>query len=211
MEKSPLPVKMNYIFVLLMIWATLAKMNTGSSVVYTRWGKETCPSGAELVLSGFTGGSWYDHRGAAVEPLCLPKDPQWGVYKNGVDKWRAFVFGAEYETQTFTGSTVSLQHHDVPCAVCLTRGRSVIKMFPARRTCYSGWKLEYQGYLMAGYHSFPAGTQYTCIDSNADTLHGGQSEKNGMLFYYVEARCGSLKCPPYVEGRELTCVVCSKE
>lgn len=83
---------------------------------------------------GFTGGSWYDHRGAAVEPLCLPKDPQWGVYKNGVDKWRAFVFGAEYETQTFTGSTVSLQHHDVPCAVCLTRGRSVIKMFPGKVT-----------------------------------------------------------------------------
>ena len=83
---------------------------------------------------GFTGGSWYHHSGAAVEPLCLPKDPQWGAYKNGVDKWRAYVFGAEYETNTFTGSTASLHDHDVPCAVCLTRGRSVVKMFPGKVT-----------------------------------------------------------------------------
>ena len=64
---------------------------------------------------------------------------------------------------------------------------------------------------MAGYHGHVAGTMYTCVDKNPDTLHGGQTNKNGYLFYAVEARCGSLKCPPYVEGRELTCVVCSKE
>ena len=64
---------------------------------------------------------------------------------------------------------------------------------------------------MAGYHGHAAGTKYTCVDSHPDTLHGGQTNKNGYLFFLVEARCGSLKCPPYVEGRELTCVVCSKE
>ena len=64
---------------------------------------------------------------------------------------------------------------------------------------------------MAGHITHVAGTQYTCMDSHPDTLHGGRSDKNGYLFYPVEGRCGSLKCPPYVEGRELTCVVCSKE
>lgn len=64
---------------------------------------------------------------------------------------------------------------------------------------------------MAGYHGHPAGTQYTCVDSHPDTLHGGQTSKDGYLFFVVEARCGSLKCPPYVEGREVVCVVCSKE
>lgn len=84
-------------------------------------------------------------------------------------------------------------------------------MFVARKTCYKGWTLEYDGYLMAGYFDHAAGTTYTCIDSHPDTLAGGSTHKGGKLFYPVEAQCGSLKCPPYVEGRELVCVVCSKE
>ena len=66
--------------------------------------------------------------------MCLPKDPEWGVYRDGVNKYRAYVFGAEYETITFTGYMKSLHQHDVPCAVCLTRGRSVVKMFPGKVT-----------------------------------------------------------------------------
>lgn len=64
---------------------------------------------------------------------------------------------------------------------------------------------------MTGHLEYDAGTKYTCVDSHPDTLHGGQTDKNGHLFYLVEARCGSLRCPPYVEGRELTGVVCSKK
>ena len=64
---------------------------------------------------------------------------------------------------------------------------------------------------MAGYHDHAAGSMYSCVDGNPDTLHGGKTNKNGRLFYLVEARCGSLKCPPYVEGREIVCAVCSKE
>ena len=53
----------------------------------------------------------------------------------------------------------------------------------ARKTCFKGWKLEYQGYLMSGYHAHPAGTKYKWLDSHSDTLHGGQSDKNGYLFF----------------------------
>lgn len=81
----------------------------------------------------------------------------------------------------------------------------------ARKTCYKGWKLEYRGYLMAGYYGHSAGSKFTCIDTNPDTLHGGHASMDGYLFYLVEAQCGSLKCPPYVNGRVLVCVVCSKE
>ncbi len=31
-----------------------------------------------------------------------------------------------------------------------------------------------------------------------------------VLFYNVEAVCGSLPCPNYVNGWEITCVVCTK-
>ncbi|XP_061171854.1 short-chain collagen C4-like [Saccostrea echinata] len=180
------------------------------STVYTRWGKKTCPSNAEIVYSGLTGGSHQDHRGAAVDPLCLPRDPEWGIYRDGTDGYKAYVFGAEYQTESFS-QTSSLHDHDIPCAVCLVRNRSVSRVFPARRTCYKGWSLEYEGYLMAGWFNHAAATTYKCVDKNPDTLHGGQSNKDGYLFYHVEARCGSLKCPPYVEGRELMCAVCSKE
>ena len=71
--------------------------------------------------------------------------------------------------------------------------------------------MEYRGYLMAGKPGYKAGSMYTCVDGHPDTVHGGSANGNGYLFYIVEARCGSLKCPPYVNGRELVCVVCSKE
>lgn len=82
--------------------------------------------------------------------------------------------------------------------------------FVASKTCRKGWTPEYNGYLMAGHHDQTAGTTYTCVDSNPEALHGGHLNHNGYLLYPVEARCGSLKCPPYTEGRELVCAVCSK-
>ncbi|XP_062602973.1 short-chain collagen C4-like [Saccostrea cucullata] len=188
-----------------------SKTKGNRNIVYTRWGKKTCPSNAKLIYSGFVGGSHYSHMGAAVDPLCLPRDPEWGKHVDGIDARRAYVFGAEYETDTFISQYASYHEHDVPCALCLVHDRSVVKTFPARENCYKGWNLEYQGYLMAGYYNHSAGTSYTCVDKNPDTLHGGHANKNGYLFYFVEARCGSLKCPPYVEGKELLCVVCSKK
>nr|XP_022292594.1 short-chain collagen C4-like [Crassostrea virginica] len=188
-----------------------SKDSRNSSVVYTRWGKKTCHSNAELVFSGFAGGSYHANSGGAVDPLCLPRDPEWGMYRDGTDGFKSYIYGAEYQTHKFNDYLSSFHDHDIPCAVCLVRNRSVVKMFPARKTCFNGWNLEYRGYLMAGYYAHPAGSMFTCIDGHPDTLHGGQANVDGKLFYPVEARCGPLKCPPYVEGRELICAVCSKE
>lgn len=43
---------------------------------------------------------------------------------------RNYVYGTEYETQTFKGNIKTLHDHDVPCAVCLVHQRSVVQMFP---------------------------------------------------------------------------------
>ncbi|XP_062576176.1 uncharacterized protein LOC134238063 [Saccostrea cucullata] len=180
-------------------------------IIYTRWGKNSCPCNATLVYSGYAGGSNHLHSGAAVELLCLPKDPEWGIYTDGYNGAKAFVYGTEYETNYNPDHLSSFQNHDVPCAVCLVPNRSVVQMFPARKTCYKGWNLEYRGYLMAGYYGHPAATKYTCVDESPDTVPGGQANKDGYLLYYVESVCGSLKCPPYVKGRELVCAVCSKK
>ena len=55
-------------------------------VVYTRWGKSSCPSvsGTTLVYAGRTGGTWYAHKGGAVNYLCMPDDPDYLSYQPGV-------------------------------------------------------------------------------------------------------------------------------
>ena len=47
---------------------------------------------------------------------------------------------------------------------------------------------------------------FECMDADPEVIQGGAA----ALFYPVEARCGSLPCPNYVNNREVTCVVCSQ-
>ena len=54
-----------------------------SVVTYIRWDNSTCPYGADTIYSGVAAGSWFDHQGAAVDPLCLPPNPQYLKYKAG--------------------------------------------------------------------------------------------------------------------------------
>lgn len=79
----------------------------------------------------------------------------------------------------------------------------------AKKTCYKGWKKEYSGYLMSGHYTHQAASTYTCVDEHPEAVHGVIKNENGYLFYPVEARCGSLKCPPFRDGWEFLCVVCS--
>ena len=83
-------------------------------------------------IVGFVGGSYYQNDGGAAEPICLPRDPEWGIYRDGIDGMKAFVFGAKYETHNYNYNFRGMHEHDVPCAVCLVRNRSVVKMFPGK-------------------------------------------------------------------------------
>ncbi|XP_060565603.1 uncharacterized protein LOC132724689 [Ruditapes philippinarum] len=135
----------------------------GQGETYVRWGRTTCPdNGAELVYDGYTAGSHFTHSGAAVNYLCLPKKTSWAKYNDGVQEYRGYVFGAEYE-----------------------------------------------GVLVAGYYKHTAASEYVCLDESPESIEGSNADQNGILMYSVEGRCGSLKCPPYIDGRELSCVVCS--
>lgn len=64
---------------------------------------------------------------------------------------------------------------------------------------------EYTGYIMSGYHGHVSATEYICVDKK-DTKIGHGTKLIGRLLYMVEAKCGSLPGPPYVEGREVTCI-----
>ena len=59
-------------------------------------------------------------------------------------------------------------------------------------------------------YSSVAAKDYVCIDHAPEADKAGYEEKGGALLGPVAAICGSLPCPGYIEGKRLTCVVCSQ-
>ena len=184
--------------------------------IYTHWGRTTCPgNGSESVYNGYAGGSHYSHSGGAASMLCLPNDPDWdaGNYSDTLNSHTGIIYGTEYQDSQGRSDQLfgeSHYEHDVPCVVCDVRKRSSVLMVPGKSKCYAGWTREYSGYLMSGNYNQPSATDNCCVDKDPKNLPGGEANDNGYLLYFVESRCGSLTCPPYVNGREMQCVVCTK-
>lgn len=173
------------------------------------------PTTKNFVLSGFTGGSWYTHPGGSVNYVCLPYDPTWGKYNDVQNNDNQNLHGVEYAGNSIdisgTPFDSRIRGHGVPCAVCRSTKRITVLRIPGRNKCYKGWHLEYAGYLMADKYSHTSGTEYACVDEQPEITKSGPVSKGGKYFYPVEGHCGySLKCPPYVHGREITCCVCTK-
>ena len=189
------------------------KEERNGGTVYVRWGHDQCPSTAQLVYSGRVGGPRYNHAGGGSNPQCLPLDPNFLTLISGSQTHRALMYGAEYETLTDSNSHVhGRQDHDVPCAVCHVSNRTAVYMVPAKYTCPTGWTREYYGYLMSELtNSKRQRTQYTCMDVALRPANGSStSNHDGLVFYFVEGRCGLLPCPPYDQTKELSCAVCTK-
>ncbi|XP_048764709.2 short-chain collagen C4-like isoform X2 [Ostrea edulis] len=180
---------------------------SSSYTSYIRWGRHSCPASSTLTYRGFAGGHPYNETGSGVNFLCLPDDPLWGIHRDDFNSYSGWITGVEYEGGYFFGS--GTRNYDVPCAVCLTPYSTSI-MIPARNVCYDGWHMEYSGYLMSNAHRHIGESEYLCVDEKPDIIPNSQSNTDGAVLYMVESVCRSLSCPPYVAGRELTCVVCSK-
>ena len=183
-------------------------------VVYTRWGKTSCPNitGTELVYAGRAGGSWWSHMGGGANYLCMPNDPDYLAYQLGV-QGRSYVYGAEYQPYS-RGPLRAVHDHNVPCAVCYASMRVAVTMIPAKTRCPSTWTLEYSGYLMSNYKGDSRNphyrTMFECVDKNPDSIPGSASDVDGAVFYHTEANCNGMPCPPYDPQKELTCSVCTK-
>lgn len=53
------------------------------------------------------------------------------------------MFGAEYQIDMKNDYMSSVYEHDIPCAVCLVRHRSVAKMFPGKYSVYVKYNVVY--------------------------------------------------------------------
>ena len=163
------------------------------------------------VVSGVVGGKHYTHAGGGSEYMCLPHRPEWGNFTAGFQS-NSFMYGAEYEigaaNNLFKKDYKYYHDHDPPCAVCHVDEHAGQLMIPAWKQCPTNWTTEYSGYLMSSHHTQKT-SSFVCVDSSPDVQEGSSPNQNGALWYFVEAACGSLPCPAYVSGRELTCVVCT--
>ena len=189
---------------------------TSGGVVYTRWGRTTCPStsGTQLLYAGRAAGSHYTNRGGGANYLCLPEQPEYSTYTAGTQSLRAHLYGAEYETGLTNpgeiGPLSAVNDHNVPCAVCYTSTRETVLMIPARLTCPSSWTREYYGYLMASQRNTYR-KKFECVDVSPESVPDSLANTDGALFYHTEVRCGyGIPCPPYDAVKEVVCAVCTK-
>ena len=168
------------------------------------------------VVVGYTAGPHYSGGGSGSNFLCLHEDPQWTTYITGGQPYIGSIFGVEYELFN-TGHPFSesnnggnpLLNKPAPCAVCYVGGRSTVLMVPARTQCPDGWTMEYAGYVISDRNTHPRRSNYICWDKAPEVAVGGTAQNQAVIFP-VKVECGSLPCSVYINGRELTCVVCSK-
>ena len=180
-----------------------------TGLAYVRWGRTTCPTGAELVYAGRAGGSHFNHRGGGSNYQCVTLTPENFDFGPGTVQ-ASFMYGSEYEMWgNVPQSSLPLHDQDVPCAVCYVAARTAKIVIPGTYNCPAKWTREYYGYLMAEKYTHHRST-FECVDKDAEPAKGGHADHNGALFYHIEPRCGSLPCPPYDQQKEVTCAVCTR-
>ena len=182
---------------------------SGAGTTYTRWGKSTCRSGAQLVYSGVIGGGFYTQRGNGASYMCMPKDP---VYLSAqAPSAASYIYGAEYETgNRIFGKTT--HDYSPPCAVCRAIRRTTTITIPAKPSCPSGWTREYFGYMMSSYYGHAQQVDPVCVDHSPDIVPGSQGNQNGILLYFMRVICrpNSIPCGRYKSNLAITCAVCSR-
>ncbi|KAJ8045203.1 Short-chain collagen C4 [Holothuria leucospilota] len=186
--------------------------SSSTGVVYTRWGTTFCPNSSELVYQGvMASGNDHTHKGSGVDHICMPLKPKFATsptYGTG----GAWLYGVEYESNLFTSR--NLYQNEAPCAVCYAANKETVLTIPGTNKCLGsqGWTLEYQGYMMSSHYTHYKST-FVCIDKDAEPIPRTTHNNNEPLLYVANAKCsaggGGLPCPPYVDGYDILCAVCS--
>lgn len=160
-------------------------------------------------FSGVAAGQYYQHTGGMSNTLCLHMEPTFEKYADFKDT-NQWIYGVEYKVSAFNPFSRPLHNKDALCSVCWVKSRGTKIMIPGRNICPVGWTTEYRGYLMSEHYTHKGRTAAVCVDADAEGRSGSYEDKKGSLWYIIQVSCGSLPCGPFVNGRELTCVVCTR-
>ena len=64
---------------------------------------------------------------------------------------------------------------------------------------------------MSGHYYEKKAYNYECVDKEPEAIVGRDPDEHAALFCFVQIYCHFTgHCPPYINGAELNCVVCSK-
>ena len=173
-------------------------------VTYIRWGNNTCPYGANTIYQGFAAGGHYSHTGSPANMLCLPPDPM-RLPDNPNQGGSYYAYGVEYQVD---GLLNQADNRNMPCAVCEVIGKSTKLMIPSHYTCPTGWRMEYNGFIMAGRYNHAGSSMYTCIDKHVQQISGSGGDHGGHQLYTIYPVSGQFL--PYISSYAMTCVVCTK-
>jgi len=205
---------------ILMFCAAVMLQLSSAAVIYTRWGRSKCSDGAKALYTGYVAKGHWEHSGSGPNYLCLHNSPKFLNTVAGAQTDSSWIYGVEYEfKQGFSNKQpfsyennggADLWHNDAICVVCFSPKASVQHMVAGRPDCPSSdMHLEYSGFLASERHSHPAQGEYICLDYAPEPRPGGAAASYGGLLYPVQVGCGALSCPPFVDGAELTCAVCT--
>lgn len=168
-----------------------------------------CPNTptTQLLYHGTMAGSAYNSASGSAEYLCLHQQPQLLTITAGLQDPRGKLFGTEYNSPP---AFSTLFRHYAPCAVCYTPTRNTKITIPARTSCPPSWTREYHGYLMSEQNHNTGTRVPVCVDINAESVAGSGRGNTHSLLYFIETTCTGIRCPPYSNGAEISCVVCTK-
>lgn len=165
-----------------------------------------------MLYSGVAAGPDYGDNGGGSNLLCLTDEPIFLGYTAGRDENRGHVLGSEFQTPNAPSDSIfgGLFDHNSPCAACYTSERSNQIMIPGTINCTASWTREYYGYLMTGDDSHNR-ISHVCVDVDTVSVPDSAANDFGVLLTFAEVFCtDGISCPPYEDGYELTCVVCTK-
>ncbi|PIK57801.1 putative short-chain collagen C4-like [Apostichopus japonicus] len=184
------------------------RTTSGSGGVYVRWGRALCPPSSDLVYIGIAAGPRHDERGGGSNYICLSSSPEYIDPFAGQQGDRSRIYSVEY--QLADSHNDYLDNSDVPCAVCRARERTTVLMIPGRYSCPNGWQVEYNGFIVADKYTYYR-TEFVCLDRYPTSRSTPQGDSLNSEMFLVEAMKspnGGI-CPPYTDGYEVTCAVCS--
>ncbi|KAK7504447.1 hypothetical protein BaRGS_00004313 [Batillaria attramentaria] len=151
---------------------------------------------------GFAGGSSFlQEVGGGANRLCLTLQPQFDTAAT-LSGYHARMYGSEYYIQGH-------DYTDVPCAVCRAPHPTTL-MVPGTLTCPSGWVTQYTGHITATHYAYKGASEFLCLDGQPEEREHSNGHERAAFFEYALTVCGSLPCPPYQNGKVITCAVCSK-
>ncbi|VDI15949.1 Hypothetical predicted protein [Mytilus galloprovincialis] len=164
---------------------------------------------------GFVGGASHNDSGSQVNMLCVPTQPQYAINNKKADN-HPWLGGTIYSMHQMDTPNTALDQskytlYGIPCTVCRARDKTSVIMIPGRKECTSDWEKEYNGYLFGGNPKFKSGSEYVCIDEVPERRKKATSWSEKPILKPVHSKCNEvMPCPPFIDGRVLTCVVCSK-